>query len=89
MPQTQELQFTYIPGGSEIISIDAYNRSVTANDFVIGITIIKVAVEPCTMHSIVFFRGKILLVTCLEKRQAIFLFSDTVLLNHAGSLVHM
>ncbi len=42
VPQTQELQFTYIPGGSEIISIDAYNRSTTANDFVIGITIIKV-----------------------------------------------
>ena len=42
VPQTQELQFTYIPGGSEIISIDAYNRSTSANDFVIGITIIKV-----------------------------------------------
>jgi hypothetical protein len=45
VPQTQELQFTYIPGGSEIISIDAYNRSTTANDFVIGITIIKVNLD--------------------------------------------
>ena len=27
VPQTQELQFTYIPSGAEIISIDAFNRS--------------------------------------------------------------
>ena len=26
MPQTQELHFTYLPGGAEIISIDAFNR---------------------------------------------------------------
>ena len=41
VPQTQELQFTYLPGGAEIISIDAFNRSDTTNDFVIGVTIIK------------------------------------------------
>ena len=26
VPQTQELHFTYLPGGAEIISIDAFNR---------------------------------------------------------------
>ena len=39
--QTQELQFTYLPGGAEIISIHAFNRSIELNDFVIGVTIIK------------------------------------------------
>jgi len=41
VPQCQELQFTYIPSGAEIISIDAFNRSTVGNDFVIGVTIIK------------------------------------------------
>jgi len=43
VPQTQELQFTYIPSGAEIISIDAFNRSKVGDDFVIGVTIIKSA----------------------------------------------
>jgi len=43
VPQTQELQFTYIPSGAEIISIDAFNRSKAGDDFVIGVTIIKSA----------------------------------------------
>lgn len=43
VPQTQELQFTYIPSGAEIISIDAFNRSKIGDDFVIGVTIIKSA----------------------------------------------
>lgn len=43
VPQTQELQFTYIPSGAEIISIDAFNRSKNGDDFVIGVTIIKSA----------------------------------------------
>jgi hypothetical protein len=30
-------------GGAEIISIDAFNKAPPSNDFVIGITIIKVA----------------------------------------------
>ena len=42
-PETQELQFTYIPSGAEIIYIDAFNRSVVGDDFVIGVTIIKSA----------------------------------------------
>merc|ERR1719445_2219756 len=41
VPQSQEIQFTYIPSGAEIISIDAFNRSTVRNDFVIGVTIIK------------------------------------------------
>ena len=41
VPQTKELQFTYIPSGAEIISIDAFNHSNITDDFVIGITIIK------------------------------------------------
>ena len=36
-PDPQELQFTYIPSGAEIISIDAFNRSTEGNDFVIGV----------------------------------------------------
>jgi len=43
VPQTQELQFTYIPSGAEIISIDAFNKSKVGDDFVIGVTIIKSA----------------------------------------------
>ena len=43
VPQSQEIQFTYIPSGAEIISIDAFNRSKTVDDFVIGVTIIKSA----------------------------------------------
>ena len=39
--QPQELHFTYIPSGAEIISIDAFNRSKVGDDFVIGVTIIK------------------------------------------------
>jgi len=41
VPQSQEIQFTYIPSGAEIISIDAFNRSADSDDFVIGVTIIK------------------------------------------------
>lgn len=41
VPQSQEIQFTYIPSGAEIISIDAFNRSKHEEDFVIGVTIIK------------------------------------------------
>lgn len=43
VPQSQEIQFTYIPSGAEIISIDAFNRSKTEDDFVIGVTILKSA----------------------------------------------
>ena len=43
VPQSQEIQFTYIPSGAEIISIDAFNRSKHEEDFVIGVTIIKSA----------------------------------------------
>jgi len=41
VPQTKQLQFTYLPNGSEIVSIDAFNKSTEANDFVIGVTIVK------------------------------------------------
>ncbi|KDR12519.1 KICSTOR complex protein kaptin-like isoform X2 [Zootermopsis nevadensis] len=40
-PTVKEVLFTYIPNGTEIISIDAFNRSQSSDDFVIGITIIK------------------------------------------------
>uniref|UniRef100_A0A1Y1MIN7 Cleavage/polyadenylation specificity factor A subunit N-terminal domain-containing protein n=1 Tax=Photinus pyralis TaxID=7054 RepID=A0A1Y1MIN7_PHOPY len=43
IPSTKEVSFTYLPKGAEIISMDAFNKSETANDFVIGITIIKVS----------------------------------------------
>ncbi|CAH1394130.1 unnamed protein product [Nezara viridula] len=42
LPVIKEVPFTYIPTGAEIISIDAFNRSKTRDDFFIGITIIKV-----------------------------------------------
>ncbi|XP_018575978.1 KICSTOR complex protein kaptin-like [Anoplophora glabripennis] len=41
VPTTKEISFTYIPNGAEIISLDAFNKSSTTNEFVIGITIIK------------------------------------------------
>jgi len=41
IPTTKEISFTYLPSGAEIISMDAFNKSETNNDFVIGITIIK------------------------------------------------
>nr|XP_022920554.1 KICSTOR complex protein kaptin-like isoform X2 [Onthophagus taurus] len=41
IPTTKEIPFTYIPSSSEIITIDAFNKSDKRNDFVIGITIIK------------------------------------------------
>lgn len=40
-PCMREVPFTYIPAGAEIISVDAVNRSVIQEDFIIGITIIK------------------------------------------------
>ncbi|XP_076313832.1 KICSTOR complex protein kaptin-like isoform X2 [Tachypleus tridentatus] len=41
IPSTREINFTYIPAGAEIISIDAFNKSLENHDFVIGITFIK------------------------------------------------
>ncbi|KAJ3647450.1 hypothetical protein Zmor_019328 [Zophobas morio] len=41
IPTTKEVSFTYIPSGAEIISVDAFNKSDSKNEFVIGITIIK------------------------------------------------
>ncbi|KAL7298585.1 hypothetical protein TKK_0008356 [Trichogramma kaykai] len=46
-PLVKELLFTYIPSGAEIIAIDAYNKSTTADEFVIGISIIKPTGETC------------------------------------------
>ncbi|XP_014215226.1 KICSTOR complex protein kaptin-like [Copidosoma floridanum] len=40
-PLVKELLFTYIPNGAEIIAIDAFNKSNTGDEFVIGITIMK------------------------------------------------
>ncbi|XP_057333516.1 KICSTOR complex protein kaptin-like isoform X1 [Microplitis mediator] len=40
-PLVKELLFTYIPSGAEIISVDAYNKHHSDEEFVIGITIIK------------------------------------------------
>ncbi|XP_059484563.1 KICSTOR complex protein kaptin isoform X2 [Neocloeon triangulifer] len=37
----KEVPFTYIPSGAEIIAMDAFNKSSTSDDFVIGITIVK------------------------------------------------
>jgi len=41
VPQTKQLQFTYLPTSSEIVSIHAFNKSSVTNDFVIGVTIVK------------------------------------------------
>lgn len=37
--------YCFVLGGAEIISMDAFNKSETGNDFVIGITIIKVCLK--------------------------------------------
>ncbi|XP_034182988.1 KICSTOR complex protein kaptin isoform X2 [Osmia lignaria lignaria] len=44
-PLVKELLFTYIPSGTEIISIDAYNKSDGGDGFVIGITILKASTD--------------------------------------------
>ncbi|XP_029049934.1 KICSTOR complex protein kaptin-like isoform X2 [Osmia bicornis bicornis] len=44
-PLVKELLFTYIPSGTEIISIDAYNKSDSGDGFVIGITILKASTD--------------------------------------------
>ncbi|KAJ8873438.1 hypothetical protein PR048_024255 [Dryococelus australis] len=49
-PIVKEIQFTYIPGGAEIISIDAFSKSHSSNDFVIGITIIKCGDDNSEMY---------------------------------------
>lgn len=41
IPSTREVQFTYIPGGAEIISIDAFKKSTETHDFLVGITFVK------------------------------------------------
>lgn len=38
---TRVVQFTYIPEGAEIISIDAFNQACHVHDFVVGITFTK------------------------------------------------
>ncbi|XP_060519052.1 KICSTOR complex protein kaptin-like [Cylas formicarius] len=48
---TKEVSFTYIPSGAEIISIDAFNKSTTNNELVIGITIIKNSSDSDTLET--------------------------------------
>lgn len=57
MPTTKEVLFTYIPGVAEIISMDAFNKSVTENDIVIGITITKVTALMVVSKYIFEFSG--------------------------------
>lgn len=45
IPLSKEVSFTYIPSGTEIISLDVFNKSEKGNDFVIGIAIIKTIVD--------------------------------------------
>ncbi|RWS16480.1 kaptin-like protein [Dinothrombium tinctorium] len=40
-PSFKEVQFTYIPNGADIISIDSFKRSKNSHDYVIGITFVK------------------------------------------------
>lgn len=40
-PSSKEVQFTYIPGGSEIISIDCFNQTFVDHGLIVGITFIK------------------------------------------------
>ncbi|KAJ8942623.1 hypothetical protein NQ318_013336 [Aromia moschata] len=51
VPTTKEVSFTYIPNGAEIISLDAFNKSATKNEFVIGITIIKNSNDSDTLET--------------------------------------
>ncbi|XP_050294931.1 KICSTOR complex protein kaptin-like [Anthonomus grandis grandis] len=51
VPTTKEISFTYIPSGAEIISIDAFNKSSTSSEAVIGITIIKNSNESDTLET--------------------------------------
>ena len=43
-PEVKDLQFTYIPSGAEIVSIDAFSRSSNKRDFVIGSFLVSVHV---------------------------------------------
>ncbi|XP_014479490.1 PREDICTED: kaptin-like [Dinoponera quadriceps] len=56
-PMVKELLFTYIPSGAEIISIDAYNKSDTADSFVIGITIIKTGSDTIERYLNIYTEG--------------------------------
>uniref|UniRef100_A0A0K8SJ50 Kaptin n=1 Tax=Lygus hesperus TaxID=30085 RepID=A0A0K8SJ50_LYGHE len=47
IPAVKEVPFTYIPAGAEIISMDAFNRSSNRDNFIIGISIIKVTSDQC------------------------------------------
>ncbi|XP_055944850.1 KICSTOR complex protein kaptin-like isoform X3 [Argiope bruennichi] len=42
---TREVQFTYIPGNAEIISMDAFNQACHIHDFVVGITFVKYPIQ--------------------------------------------
>ncbi|CAG0891548.1 unnamed protein product [Darwinula stevensoni] len=44
-PSAKEIHFTYIPGSSQIVSIDAFNKSNSIADYVVGITIVKAVEE--------------------------------------------
>ncbi|XP_025162092.1 KICSTOR complex protein kaptin isoform X2 [Harpegnathos saltator] len=58
-PMVKELLFTYIPSGAEIISIDAYNKSDTADSFVIGITIIKTGADTIERYLNIYTEGAV------------------------------
>ncbi|XP_054280587.1 KICSTOR complex protein kaptin-like [Macrosteles quadrilineatus] len=49
-PTVKEHSFTYIPSGAEIISIDAFNKSSTCDDFHIGIAITKMGGDHPEMY---------------------------------------
>ena len=46
-PTVNEIPFTYLPEGSEIISIDAFNKSENKEEMVVGFAIVKVGVYSC------------------------------------------
>lgn len=49
----------FVSGGAEIISIDAYNKSDTADSFVIGITIIKTGSDAIERYLNIYTEGAI------------------------------
>ncbi|XP_011859210.1 PREDICTED: kaptin-like [Vollenhovia emeryi] len=58
-PMVKELLFTYIPSGTEIIAIDAYNKSDAGDSFVIGITIMKTSTDTIERYLNIYTEGAI------------------------------
>lgn len=54
-----QICFLHIPGGAEIISIDAYDKSDTGDSFVIGITIMKTSTDTMERYLNIYTEGAV------------------------------